>query len=483
MARVVGALRRGELPFGPVRVHDLGKRKVVVLDPIDRIVARALAVRARTAFEESLPAKHRSARVLSTSGQPGSIAAFEAALRRAHEHRDEVDVVAFDVRRAYPSLSARRAIDVFEELTRAKGIANALRGLYAHVGTQTPKLAGLFEGLATSAVLQDVALLAMDDIVAPNTDDLFRYADDSVAILPQGISPDQAWTALDAAERAYTESGDALRIHRRVHARVHSRGGFLNPFEWLGIRFEGEERFVGSNKLAELRHEVGDPTKDPEDVIAYYRKILTSSGRRNLEEALTSESPTGQPEGAPHAQEALIRDKEARGAQDPTTAKGRGWEAARAPSPVAGGGNSPRPPGNRGYSQLKRLHEALRAQSLLDADDAEWTHRGERFRRVVVNLSTDGGHGSQYQAYCDAVDRAEQLMSITSRSPRRPGHALAMICGEFVATNSFVRRGSPANLTALLRGLETNLDVHLIAVRRTTGEILYCHPDVVTSSS
>ena len=368
MPEVTRTLRRGELRMGDFQVHHTPKRSLVQLNPLDAIVARALAVRSRKAFDHGFGPSRRPAQLFGNVGQQAALEAFLRGLKKAHHTREVVEVIACDMRRCYPSLSAVEAIQSFERLTKATGLARSLDALYTHVAEGAPNLSGLFEGIAPGAVLQDIALLPVDDAIAPVAETLLRYADDTCAILCEEIHVAEAWAVVDDAEWVFADIGEEVRLHHRIHAAVHRDRGFLEPFEWLGVRFEGKQRYVAAKKLDELREEVRRGEKKPSEIRRSYRSILTEPGREGLAKALATVRTSERLDVTRTA----FSYMEAARSQDPSTAKGRSSNATPAPSSAEAGGRreGPRPPRRGRVAVIRGLKKVLHGHGLLEDPDA-----------------------------------------------------------------------------------------------------------------
>jgi hypothetical protein len=380
------------------------------------------------------------------------------------------------VKNSHPSLSAARAIRVFEELTQAAELARAHRALYGHVASGAPKLSGLFQGLAPSSVLQDIALLLLDDTIAPATESLLRYSDDTCAILREGVPVAEVWALADEAEGVYADIGEHVRLHHRVHASVHRDLGFLAPFEWLGVRFDGKDRYVAAGKLEELREQVRHGEKRPSDIRRSYQTLLTKKGRKELEEAMATLTTAGTPEVTQSASPSIG----GRVGQALSTALERDCEAAPPPSNVRAGAKrrASRLPRRHRAAAIRRLGASLDEQGLLDADDTIFTHRDEEFRRFSTYLSLDGGHGSQHDLVQSALARSAQLAGIPPQELwQRVAHLLTLICVDFLATNSFGLPDDPAALGRFLAKLEALLGLRLVAFR--DDELLYANEAIL----
>ncbi len=94
---------------------------------------------------------------------------------------------------------------------------------------------------------------------------------------------------------------------------------------------------------------------------------------------------------------------------------------------------------------------------------------GERFRIRRFSLAyTPDDNASQCKMVDEALERSKQL----SRSDK-DGHNLALICTDFLATNSFGKKDDPDMLARYLFKIESLLGVRLIALDTKTSDLVY----------
>ncbi len=94
---------------------------------------------------------------------------------------------------------------------------------------------------------------------------------------------------------------------------------------------------------------------------------------------------------------------------------------------------------------------------------------GERFRIRRFSLAyTPDDNASQCSMVDEALERSKQL----SRS-NKDGHNLALICTDFLATNSFGKEDDPDMLARYFFKIESLLGVRLIALDTKTSDLVY----------
>ncbi|HEX4793790.1 MAG TPA: group II intron reverse transcriptase/maturase [Humisphaera sp.] len=173
-------------------------------------------------------------------------------LREGHHYVVDADLKSyFDTiphRRLMEQVQKRVADGRVLKLIESFLEANIMEGL-----SQWTPTAGAPQGAVLSPLLSNIYLDPLDQQMAASGYAMVRYADDFVILCK---TKEQAQAALEAVTAWTAQAG--LTLHPTKTRIVDSR---VEPFEFLGYRFERGRRFVRNKSLMKLRDTIRAKTK------------------------------------------------------------------------------------------------------------------------------------------------------------------------------------------------------------------------------
>lgn len=200
-----------------------------------------------------------------------------------------VTVCLADIRKAFRSLNARKAL----ELALAGGFppeaVSALAVFYRLV--HRTGLTGIAEGPCVSPLLAELCLLALDRILSARALWVGRYADNIVIVIRGRASRLDCLRLLAACFLRYDhQHGTALEFHK-VHVSVFTRDqGFEQTLRFLGLRFVGHDCLPLPSKVGEAREKIIRALEEGKPVapliagcLSFYRGIVRQEVIKNLD--------------------------------------------------------------------------------------------------------------------------------------------------------------------------------------------------------
>lgn len=215
-----------------------GGRVVASASVLDNIVLRAIDD--RCLGNPRLRLLFGGSYAIGGKGPQTAARAIRDAIIKLVEVHGEITVVTFDVHHAYRSASVDRALHWMAHFGCAREVIDALRAYYALLHTDG-RFRGIQEGICTSSLIFDVAMLPFDAAARGGVQAYFRYSDNLFAILPGRVGIEDARHLFEGLAGEFLAS-EGWRPELHKWAIAHFNGDSSNEtIDWLGFEFAGGE--------------------------------------------------------------------------------------------------------------------------------------------------------------------------------------------------------------------------------------------------
>jgi RNA-directed DNA polymerase len=216
----------------------------------DRVVQTALGMVLEPIFENEF-AEH-SYGFRPHRGCKDALRRVDTLLKAGYTHIVDVDLKSYFDTIPHDPLLALVAQKVSDGRILTLIEAFLKQGVLDGLHEWTPEM-GSPQGAVVSPLLSNIYLNPLDHLMAREGVEMVRYADDFV-ILCQ--SPEDAVRALATVQQWTATAG--LTLHPTKTRIVHARD---EGFEFLGYRFEGDQRHPRAKSLDKLKDTIRDKTK------------------------------------------------------------------------------------------------------------------------------------------------------------------------------------------------------------------------------